>query len=239
MASERILELLNRPADPSEHRGDPRAVEGALDRRGQPRPAGADRDAHRGLRLHGRRHRRALGGPRGRHAVLHGASERLPRHPLRPRLHRDRARRVSARRRSSTATHQGRWLDNEPDRERLEWRNAIFFPWDPVAGEVQGRDGLHGPRVPPLADGPGRGPGTRIGARGSRPSVPRYVRLGAHGLARHRVDARPPWRRPAARRLRRGHPAATAALGCGARRPRARVPRRISTPTMRPACPGC
>jgi predicted ester cyclase len=30
-----------------------------------------------------------------------------------------------------TATHRGRWLDNEPTGERLEWRNAIFFPWDP------------------------------------------------------------------------------------------------------------
>jgi predicted ester cyclase len=30
-----------------------------------------------------------------------------------------------------TATHKGRWLDNEPTGERREWRNAIFFPWDP------------------------------------------------------------------------------------------------------------
>jgi hypothetical protein len=30
-----------------------------------------------------------------------------------------------------TATHRARWLDNEPTGERLEWRNAIFFPWDP------------------------------------------------------------------------------------------------------------
>ena len=27
-----------------------------------------------------------------------------------------------------TATHEGRWLDHEPTGERLEWRNAIFFP---------------------------------------------------------------------------------------------------------------
>ena len=30
-----------------------------------------------------------------------------------------------------TATHQGRWLEHEPTGERREWRNAIFFPWDP------------------------------------------------------------------------------------------------------------
>ena len=32
-----------------------------------------------------------------------------------------------------TATHEGRWLEHEPTGERLEWRNAIFFPWDPAA----------------------------------------------------------------------------------------------------------
>ena len=32
-----------------------------------------------------------------------------------------------------TATHQARWLEHEPTGERLEWRNAIFFPWDPAA----------------------------------------------------------------------------------------------------------
>ena len=30
-----------------------------------------------------------------------------------------------------TATHRGRWLDYEPTGEKLTWRNAIFFPWDP------------------------------------------------------------------------------------------------------------
>ena len=29
-----------------------------------------------------------------------------------------------------TGTHEGRWLQHEPTGERLEWRNAIFFPWD-------------------------------------------------------------------------------------------------------------
>ena len=37
-----------------------------------------------------------------------------------------------------TATHQGRWLDNEPTGEKLTWRNAIFFPWDPVARKFKG-----------------------------------------------------------------------------------------------------
>src|SRR5918997_1583474 len=32
-----------------------------------------------------------------------------------------------------TATHEGKWLEYEPTGERLEWRNAIFFPWDPAA----------------------------------------------------------------------------------------------------------
>ena len=36
------------------------------------------------------------------------------------------------------ATHQGRWLEHEPTGERLEWRNAIFFPWDPVARKFKG-----------------------------------------------------------------------------------------------------
>ena len=37
-----------------------------------------------------------------------------------------------------TATHEGRWLDHEPTGDRLEWRNAIFFPWDPVARKFKG-----------------------------------------------------------------------------------------------------
>ena len=37
-----------------------------------------------------------------------------------------------------TATHRGRWLDQEPTGERLEWRNAIFFPWDPAARKFKG-----------------------------------------------------------------------------------------------------
>lgn len=37
-----------------------------------------------------------------------------------------------------TATHEGRWLDNEPTGERLEWRNAIFFPWDRDARKFKG-----------------------------------------------------------------------------------------------------
>ena len=46
-----------------------------------------------------------------------------------------------------TATHEARWLDHEPTGERLEWRNAIFS-LGPGRPQVQGRDGLHRPRVP-------------------------------------------------------------------------------------------
>jgi len=37
-----------------------------------------------------------------------------------------------------TATHTGRWLSAEPTGERLEWRNAIFFPWDREAKKFKG-----------------------------------------------------------------------------------------------------
>jgi predicted ester cyclase len=37
-----------------------------------------------------------------------------------------------------TATHAGRWLTAEPTGERLEWRNAIFFPWDRAARKFKG-----------------------------------------------------------------------------------------------------
>ncbi len=37
-----------------------------------------------------------------------------------------------------TATHQGCWLEHEPTGARLEWRNAIFFPWDPDARKFRG-----------------------------------------------------------------------------------------------------
>jgi hypothetical protein len=37
-----------------------------------------------------------------------------------------------------TGTHRGRWLEHEPTGERLEWRNAIFFPWDPDARKFKG-----------------------------------------------------------------------------------------------------
>ena len=60
LASERILELLRRPVDGDEYHEIRELWKPALDRRGQPRPAGAHLDAHRGLRLQGRRHRGAL-----------------------------------------------------------------------------------------------------------------------------------------------------------------------------------
>ena len=37
-----------------------------------------------------------------------------------------------------TATHQAAWLGHEPTGERLAWRNAIFFPWDPAARKFNG-----------------------------------------------------------------------------------------------------
>jgi hypothetical protein len=37
-----------------------------------------------------------------------------------------------------TATYEGRWLSYEPTGERLEWRNAIFFPWDGAARKFRG-----------------------------------------------------------------------------------------------------
>ena len=37
-----------------------------------------------------------------------------------------------------TATHAARWLRFEPTGERLAWRNAIFFPWDPEARKFRG-----------------------------------------------------------------------------------------------------
>ena len=37
-----------------------------------------------------------------------------------------------------TATHERTWLGHEPTGERLEWRNAIFFPWDPAARKFKG-----------------------------------------------------------------------------------------------------
>jgi hypothetical protein len=37
-----------------------------------------------------------------------------------------------------TATHTAPWLGREPTGERLEWRNAIFFPWDPAARKFRG-----------------------------------------------------------------------------------------------------
>ena len=37
-----------------------------------------------------------------------------------------------------TGTHEAKWLHHEPTGERLEWRNAIFFPWDPRARKFKG-----------------------------------------------------------------------------------------------------
>ena len=37
-----------------------------------------------------------------------------------------------------TGTHRAKWLDHEPTGERMTWRNAIFFPWDPEARLFKG-----------------------------------------------------------------------------------------------------
>jgi len=37
-----------------------------------------------------------------------------------------------------TGTHSAKWLDNEPTGETMTWRNAIFFPWDPVSRRFKG-----------------------------------------------------------------------------------------------------
>ena len=90
MASERILELLRRPSDPDEHEAIRELWKThsiAEDNRDLPGLISTLTDR---LRLHGRGHRRAVGRARGRRALLHGAPDRVPGHPLRARLHRDR-----------------------------------------------------------------------------------------------------------------------------------------------------
>ena len=37
-----------------------------------------------------------------------------------------------------TGTHSAPWLGNEPTGEKMTWRNAIFFPWDPVSRRFKG-----------------------------------------------------------------------------------------------------
>ena len=37
-----------------------------------------------------------------------------------------------------TGTHRAKWLDNEPTGEKMTWRNAIFFPWDPESRRFKG-----------------------------------------------------------------------------------------------------
>lgn len=36
------------------------------------------------------------------------------------------------------ATHVGQWREHSPTLAKLEWRNAIFFPWDPTARLFRG-----------------------------------------------------------------------------------------------------
>ena len=37
-----------------------------------------------------------------------------------------------------TGTHAAKWLDAEPTGEKMTWRNAIFFPWDPESRRFKG-----------------------------------------------------------------------------------------------------
>ena len=37
-----------------------------------------------------------------------------------------------------TGTHEGEWLGHQPSGERLAWKVAIFFPWDPAARKFKG-----------------------------------------------------------------------------------------------------
>ena len=37
-----------------------------------------------------------------------------------------------------TGTHKAAWLGNEPTGEKLEWKVAIFFPWDAEARKFKG-----------------------------------------------------------------------------------------------------
>ena len=103
-----------------------------------------------------------------------------------------------------TATHAARWLQHEPTGERLEWRNAIFFPWDPAAKKFRG-EMVYTDLAFPGCDTSER-PST-IGRRGPRRRVPRDVRLHADGEAGAQRDAGEARRRPTPVRLLGGHAA--------------------------------
>ena len=119
-------------------RGDPGALEDALDRRGQPRPAGA-----RSRRSPRTACTRCVGtGARweGHEGAARFYTELLTAFPD---IHFDLEYIVIGpqgvcEEAQVTATHEGRWLEHEPTGERLEWRNAIFFPWDPAARKFKG-----------------------------------------------------------------------------------------------------
>ena len=129
-------------------RRDPRALEDPLEGRGQPRHRRAALDADRGLRLQRRGHGRALGGPRGRDALLHRAPDGVPRHPLRPRLHRDRP---AGRLRGGDRDGDPRGALARPRADRREARVAErdLLPVGSRGAPLQGRDGLHRPRSSP------------------------------------------------------------------------------------------
>ena len=133
-----------RPPPPSRRRGgargDPGALEDSLARRGQSRPPRADLDADRGLRLRGDGNWRSLGRRCREKKKQQDFSDYLTAFPdihfdlefivIGPQGVCEEAR--------VTATHRGRWLEHEPTGEWLEWRNAIFFPWDGAARKFKG-----------------------------------------------------------------------------------------------------
>ena len=52
-----------------------------------------------------------------------------------------------------TGTHTAKWLDNEPTGEKMTWRNAIFFPWDPESRRFKGeRVYTDMPRIDPACE---------------------------------------------------------------------------------------
>ena len=85
-----VVELIKLDPDQEEHDAIRELWKAHSARRGRPRPARADRDAHAGLRLRGAAGRPPLGGPRGRRPLLRRAARRLPGHPLRSDEHRHR-----------------------------------------------------------------------------------------------------------------------------------------------------
>ena len=193
MASERILELLRRPSSSEEHdeiRELWKTHSKAEDNRDI---AGSALDADRGLRLHRRGHRRAVGGSRGRDALLHRAPDGVPRHPLRARLHRHRA---SGRLRGGDGDGdpRGTLARARADRREARLAERHLLPLGSGGASLQGRDGLHRSRVPDVRrarTGPGTGPeGACPPWIAPHTSLTGSVRCGDRPRADHEICAR-------------------------------------------------